>query len=214
MQVIVYATGAVGCAVMTPAPGHDIEDVAARDVPAGAAAAILDDSALPTGAPSSAWILAEGKISVDQAVLTVALAQSLVAAASAACDALTAQIVPSETHRIAYGNAAAIVLANGGQAPSAGSAKTVFAMLAAAVELEPDTFATVAQEVSLVSLQLAAALSTLRAAAASAKASSDLASALTAFEGSLSALVTALTSAGLTVAVTAPAAIVIPGINA
>jgi hypothetical protein len=65
MQVIVYATGTIGCAVMTPAPGQGIDAVAARDVPAGAAAAILDDSELPVGAPSRTWKLADGKITVD-----------------------------------------------------------------------------------------------------------------------------------------------------
>jgi hypothetical protein len=65
MQIIVYSTGPVGCAVVTPAPGQDIEAVAERDVPAGVASLIIDDTALPVGAPPLAWKLAGGKITVD-----------------------------------------------------------------------------------------------------------------------------------------------------
>lgn len=214
MQVIVYETGAVGCAVMSPAAGQDVEAVAKRDVPEGVASVIIDASELPIGAPAAVWTLSNGKISINEAALTAGLAQPLLAAASAACDALTVQVVPSETHRIAYSNAAAIVLASGGQAPTTDPAKTVFAALASSVNLQPSTFATVAQEVSLVSLQLAAALSTLRAAVLTAKAPADLAAALSTFEAGLSALVAQLNGAGLTITVTPPAAIVIPGINA
>ena len=69
MQIIVYSTCPVGCAVVTPAPGQHIDAVAARDVPAGAAFLILDDAALPTNAPAAALVLANGKITVDAATL-------------------------------------------------------------------------------------------------------------------------------------------------
>jgi hypothetical protein len=69
MQVIVYSTGAVGCAVVTPAPGQDINAVAERDVPTDVASLILDDSALPSGSSPLAWVLGDGKITVDAATL-------------------------------------------------------------------------------------------------------------------------------------------------
>lgn len=65
MQVIVYPTGAVGCAVVTPAPGQDTDTVAERDVPKGTAFLILDEADLPTSAPRAAWVLANGKLTID-----------------------------------------------------------------------------------------------------------------------------------------------------
>lgn len=68
MNVIIYTNENGNVSVCTPTGELPIEDVLARDCPAGAI--IVDDSELPQGDDAAyfdAWILADGKVSVDHA---------------------------------------------------------------------------------------------------------------------------------------------------
>jgi len=65
-QVIIYSNDRNGVSVCVPTGELPIEDVLARDCPAGAI--IVDDSTLPQGDDSAffdAWVLADGAVSVD-----------------------------------------------------------------------------------------------------------------------------------------------------
>jgi hypothetical protein len=141
------------------------------------------------------------------------LAAALKAAASTACAALTAQIVPDVTHQNAYVNAAAMV-GPSATVPTVPPVSTAFGALASAFGQQPQAFATLVVAISAASQTLSAILTTLSTAASAATTSAQLASALAAFEASLASLVTSINAAGLTVAVVAPAAISIVGINA
>lgn len=57
MQVIIFDNGLGGVGIITPAPksGLTIEQVAAKDVPGGAAFEIVDDSTLPWDKPRETW---------------------------------------------------------------------------------------------------------------------------------------------------------------
>lgn len=143
------------------------------------------------------------------------LASDLMTAASGACSAITAQVIPDPTHQLSYTNAATIVWASGGGAPTAEPAKTIFAQQALASGIaDPAIFAKVVTAVSLGSMQLATILGSLREAARNAQSPNDLGAALSAFEATLNGFVSQLNAAGLTVTVAAPPAIVISGINA
>ena len=61
MSVIVFATGAVGCAVTAVSEDVDVEDEASRIVPAGAAFLIVDPASLPKSDPMG-WAIAGGVI--------------------------------------------------------------------------------------------------------------------------------------------------------
>jgi hypothetical protein len=176
----------------------------------------LAETFYPAGNASVGWswngkkfsATAAAQPSVDQ------LRTLLVAAASAACDAVSGHIIPDATHQNAYTNAATIVWANGGNAPSADPAKSVFAAQGASVGIaDPADFAKVVVAVSLGSMELATVLATLKGAAEKAQTTEDLAAGLIAFETSLHAFVTGLNSAGLTVSVSEPDNIIIPHIN-
>ena len=56
MKVIIFDNGN-GVSVITPAPNSDLtaEQVAAKDVPNGAAFEIVDDSILPWDKPRETW---------------------------------------------------------------------------------------------------------------------------------------------------------------
>ena len=143
------------------------------------------------------------------------LATRLVEAAAAACATISAQVIPDQVHRDAYTNAATIVWANAGAAPTTDPAKTLFAQQAAAAGItDPAAFAKVVTTVSLASMRLSTILGTLQGAAAVAKTPSDLSAALTAFAKALGDFVASLNAAGLTVTIDAPAPIVIAGLAA
>ena len=57
MQVIIFDNGLGGVGIITPAPnsGLTIDQVAAKDVPNGAAYEIVDDSVLPWDEPRELW---------------------------------------------------------------------------------------------------------------------------------------------------------------
>ena len=57
MQVIIFDNGSGGVGIITPAPKSEltIEQVAAKDVPNGAAFEIVDDSILPWDEPRETW---------------------------------------------------------------------------------------------------------------------------------------------------------------
>lgn len=184
-----------------------------------------DDAEKPEGAvdvtsmspqPAIGWVFDGKTFSPPQADVSISgLATSLVAAADAACDAVTAQIIPSATYSQAYQNAATIVWANGGKAPTADPQKTIFAAQGASVGInDPDAFAQVVTAVSLGSMQLAAILATLKGTALRAKSINGLNGALSTFEQSLGEFVSHLNAAGLTVTVEAPPTIAVPGLTA
>ncbi len=133
----------------------------------------------------------------------VELAQQLSGEAGGVCAKITAQVIPDQVHRDAYNNAATIVWANGGVAPTTDPAKTAFAAQAASAGIaDPATFAKVVTAVSLASMQLSTILATLQGAVAAAKTAGDLTTALSAFQKSLSDFIASLNSAGLTVTTT------------
>lgn len=81
MQVIVYPTE-TGVAIITPAPGFDIEAIAAKDVPEGAEYGFIDSAALPDYSTRSRWVWNEGTIEVGPepdppAVVQMSFAQLL-----------------------------------------------------------------------------------------------------------------------------------------
>jgi hypothetical protein len=160
-------------------------------------------------APTSAQIAAALAAPEPQANL----ASELMAAAQAACNGITTQIVPDPTHQNAYVNAAAIV-GPSATVPTVNPAASSFAAMAAAFGIAPQAFATLVSNVAAISMSLSSTLATLETAAAAATTAAQLATALTAFETALAALVTQINGSGLTITITAPAAINIAGINA
>jgi hypothetical protein len=140
------------------------------------------------------------------------LQATLAAAASTACASITTQVAPDQAHQFAFTNAAAILNAAGGVAPSSGPLAAKFAELAAAFGHNAADFAVAVLAIQGASLDLGAALTTLLRAAAAATSPGDLASALTAFEASLANVVSEVTAAGMVIA--APPAISIRGVNA
>lgn len=56
MKVIVYPTE-TGVAIVTPAPGFDIEAIAAKDVPEGVECVFVDSDDLPDRATRARWAL-------------------------------------------------------------------------------------------------------------------------------------------------------------
>lgn len=197
----------------------DAELVPGKDVYTQEYANGLVDVTAASPMPAQFWTY-DGKkfsppvIAAAQKPDPTSLAPTVIDAATRACDAVTQQIIPDATHQQAYQNAATIVWGSGGKAPTADPAKSVFAGQAKALGLSVDTFAGVVSAVSLLSLQLATLLSTLRAGASDATTIDQLNGALTAFEAGLSGLVGSLNAAGLTVAVKAPDPILIAGLNA
>jgi hypothetical protein len=141
------------------------------------------------------------------------LAAATVAAASAACANLVAQIYPDPTHQAAFANAASIVNGAGGAAPTSAPMAAKFAALAAVYGFLPAAFATLVVAMQGASFDLSAALATLNGAASAAATPAALAAALAAFETALAAVVAEIAAAGLP-AVAAPAAISIVGVNA
>ncbi|MET3409446.1 hypothetical protein [Methylobacterium sp. 1030] len=174
------------------------------------------DTVATEATPRAGWI---SHYAIDMADYAVTLVKTktpaIIAAASAACDFVTVQVIPDATHQTSYTNAATIVWASGGKAPTTDPAKTIFAAQGATVGItNPDTFAQVVIAVSLASMQLATILGTLKAATDTAKSASDLSSAISTFEAELGSFVSGLNSSGLTVTVKAPDPIVIAGVNA
>jgi hypothetical protein len=68
---IIYAAPDGGCCVIIPAPGMDIEAVAAKDVPAGATYRVVDASEIPTDRTwRAAWVMSGAggpAVSMDRA---------------------------------------------------------------------------------------------------------------------------------------------------
>ena len=166
--------------------------------------------------PAIGWGYDGSAFTPPQADVSIpGLAAVLLEAAQIACDAVTVQVIPSATYAQAYQNAATIVWANGGKAPTDDPQKTVFAAQGASVGVtDPEAFAKVVTAVSLGSMQLAAILATLKGTASRAKSSNGLNGALTTFEQSLSDFIAQLNTSGLTVTVETPPAIAVPGLNA
>lgn len=68
MQVIVYPTD-TGVAVVCPAPGFDVQAVAAKDVPDGVTFAIVDSDTLPDYATRDRWVWNNGAVAVGAEVI-------------------------------------------------------------------------------------------------------------------------------------------------
>lgn len=133
-------------------------------------------------------------------------------AVSAAASAVVTAVMPDAAHQAAFQNAAAILNGNGGAAPTTGPLATAFGALATAYGLSTANFVTLVLDAQAASLTLAAAVATFNTAASAATSSSALATALAAFETALGGVVSAV-NAVLVSQITAPAPIVIVGIN-
>lgn len=140
------------------------------------------------------------------------LQAAVMSAGSAATGSIVSQIAPDSTHQNAYQIASQMVWAANGAAPASGPAEAIFASYAADFGVTPAVLAARVVSGATGSLALSGALLTLDQASATATTSTQLATALAAFETTLTGIVASLTAAGLVV--TAPAAISIPGVNA
>jgi trimeric autotransporter adhesin len=142
------------------------------------------------------------------------LQTALVAAASTAAAAVTAQIYTDPAHQAAGQNAGVIVTMSGGAPTSSSPFFSAFNAYAAAWGLAPAAFATLIEVLINQSLALSGALNALEAASSAATTAAQLATALSTFETALNAIVAAINAAGTPFPMTAPAAISIVGINA
>lgn len=160
------------------------------------------------------WIYSGGVFSSPSAAAPTQaqLAAAVVSAGSAATGSIVSQIAPDATHQNAYQNAASMVWASGGAAPSSGPGQAIFASYAADFGVTPAVLASRVVAGSVGAIGLSGALLALEEAAATATTSAQLATALATFETTLTGIVSNLTATGLVV--TAPAAISIPGVNA
>jgi hypothetical protein len=138
----------------------------------------------------------------------------LIAAASAACAAVTKQIYTDPAHQAAGQNAGVIVAMAGGAPTSSSPSFAAFNTYAAAWGLTPAAFATLVEALTNQSLALSSALNALEGASAAATTADQLATALSTFEAALESVVTAINAAGTPFPMTVPAAISIVGINA
>lgn len=185
------------------------------------------------GAPATAWPSdATGEVTVaalDEVLISAippqpptgliapslaSLQAALVAAASAACAAVTGQIYTDPSHQAAGQNAGVIVAAAGGAPVSSSPFFAAFNTYAAAWGLAPAAFATLIEVLMNESMVLSSALNALEAASAAATSGAQLATALATFETAINAVVVAINAAGTPFPMTAPAAIAIKGINA
>ena len=169
---------------------------------------------VPNVAAPTAAAIAAALAAPEPAPSLATLAADLVAAASAACDAVYGQVAPDAKHATAYSNAAAVV-GPAAVVPTADPAKSAFVLMAASFGFasNPQGFATLVTNVAAASMTLSAILGALEAAAAKAATPADLAAALGTFETALGSLVATLNGAGLTITVTAPAAITVTGLG-
>jgi hypothetical protein len=142
------------------------------------------------------------------------LQASLIAAASSAAAAVTAQIFTDPAHAAAGQNAGVIVAQAGGAPTSSSPFFSAFNAYAAAWGLAPTAFAALIETLMNQSMALSSALNALEAASAAATTAAQLATAITTFETAIGAVVTAINAAGTPFPMTPPTAIVIQGINA
>lgn len=207
--VLVRLIGGVVHEIVTPPPGLTLADIlppadleALVEAPDDVREGWLYDGATFTAPPAPALTQAQ-------------VAEIVLACAGAATNAVIAQVVPDQTHLTAYLNAASCV-GPSATVPTVEPLKSAFGALASANGFgsSPAAFASLVVQVSALSLSLSALLTSLTASTAAAKTAADLAGAVQTFESGLSSLVAALNAAGLTVTISAPAAIKVAGLNA
>lgn len=68
MDVIVFARGTNGCAIISAAEDADLAEIAAAQVPAGSDHVIVDNEALPS-VDQAAWRIVNGAVTVDLSAL-------------------------------------------------------------------------------------------------------------------------------------------------
>ena len=142
-----------------------------------------------------------------------ALTAAVIAAAKNAAGTILAQIYPDATHQAAGQNAAMIAAVSGG-APASGSPfYAAFNAYASIFGVSPAALAALAIVLTNQSMALSAAVITLEAMASASTTSAELATEIADFETAASAVVTAVNAASPPVPLSAPAAIVIPGVN-
>ena len=142
------------------------------------------------------------------------LAASVLSAANAAGSAVLAQIYPDATHQAAGQNAAMIAAISGGAPASTSPFYAAFNSYAAVFGVTPAALAALALVLTNQSMALSAATITLQTAASAATTAAQLATALAAFEAALAGVVAAVNAVPPPVALVAPAAISIVGVNA
>lgn len=160
--------------------------------------------AQPTAAQLAAALTATPPLGILQAQLTQQ--------ASAVAAQITNAVSPDATHQNAYHIIAAILLANGGTAPASGANATFLVNYATSVGQTEAQLVTAVNAGTAAALNLSAAFETVKAATIAAITATALATALAAFETSITSIVAALNAAGVTVV--RPAAISIVGVNA
>ena len=134
------------------------------------------------------------------------------AAVAAAASLVVAQVMPDAAHQAAFQNAASILNGNGRAPPTSGPLASAFTALAASYGLSASAFAGVVLGAQAASMILTAASATFNAAASAATDAGGIATALSVFETALAAVMTEI-NAVLPIPITAPASIVIAGVN-
>ena len=188
---------------------------------AGSTAVLRSDGAfIPDDSNNQDWMAYQAWISAGHTPVAVPsptvaqLAAQLVSAATSVAAAIVGQVFVTPASQAALQNAALIILVNGGTAPSTGPNASALASMATAYGASSvSAFATMVTTSVTQSITLETALVNLQAAAQVASTSSALASALSTFETAVAGVISAL-NAVLVLPIVAPAAIVIPGINA
>jgi hypothetical protein len=141
------------------------------------------------------------------------LKSALLTAVGYTCTFIVQTVQPVLALQVAFLNAASIVNGNGGAAPTTGPLVSRFDALATNYGITADQLATLCVTLEAGSLDLANALLAITAASAAATTPTQLATALTNFESSISTLVTEVNSV-VPMPIPSPPAITIAGINA
>ena len=216
IQIAQHIAGGIVVNLMTLDPAASVSGGEIILPNGGVIAPPTGESYMAQSGAQIGWTLSGGSLVAPTpsapSIPLATLAAEAKAAASAAASAVVAAVMPDAAHQAAFQNAAAILNGNGGTAPTTGPLATAFGALATAYGLSTANFVTLVLDAQAASLALAAAVATFNTAASAATSSSALATALAAFETALGGVVSAV-NAVLVSQITAPAPIVIVGIN-
>lgn len=172
-----------------------------------------NDSTGSQTADSLDLVLVEAGLPPTGLASVATLGAQVVSAAEQAASSIVDQVRSTSSQDTALQNAVSIVIANG-SAPSDGNPYYLaYNALASTWGKSPSAFATLIQVMVNQSMNLSSAVNTLKASVAAATTNANLTTALATFETSLAAVVTAVNAAGPPIAIVAPAAISIKGVD-